>query len=208
MRDLMECQAEVFRRSEKRIKARAQRRKHILMTCVPLVFCVSLFFAFLPTWMPANNKAEPEDFMQSNGEVMLPEDAGLMGDAESLLCVYAKVDVTGDNISRSYTKASEVLDIWNQLNACMGGKPESVPPADEETRGDDDLTGTITDNIYGKLDGVSDAGKPYAITLTTHEGKITSYELLGNSLLDVAQDKTYELTPEQVNGLHKLLGIQ
>ncbi len=38
MRDLMECKAEVLRRSESRIKERAARRARILAVCIPLCF--------------------------------------------------------------------------------------------------------------------------------------------------------------------------
>lgn len=47
MRSLQECQAEVFRRSEKRIKERKKRRKHILMLCIPLVLCLTTIGSFL-----------------------------------------------------------------------------------------------------------------------------------------------------------------
>ena len=42
MRSLQECQAEVFRRSEKRIRAR-RRAIRAVMVCVPLVLCITAF---------------------------------------------------------------------------------------------------------------------------------------------------------------------
>ena len=42
MRDLQECQAEVFRRSEEKIKARKRTRNRILAVCVPLCLLLSL----------------------------------------------------------------------------------------------------------------------------------------------------------------------
>jgi len=47
MRNFEERKAEVFRRSEKRIKARKQRRNHILMACIPLALCLAILSAFL-----------------------------------------------------------------------------------------------------------------------------------------------------------------
>ena len=47
MRDLQEFQAEVFRRSEKRIKERKKRRTHALMLCIPLVLCLTTVSGFL-----------------------------------------------------------------------------------------------------------------------------------------------------------------
>ena len=42
MRDLKECQAEVFRRSEEKIKARNRTRRGILAVCIPLCLLLSL----------------------------------------------------------------------------------------------------------------------------------------------------------------------
>lgn len=45
MRNLEECRAEVFRRSEERIRARKRRNGVILAACVPVVLCVALVLA-------------------------------------------------------------------------------------------------------------------------------------------------------------------
>ena len=45
MRNLDECRAEVFRRSEARIHARNRRRNAILTACVPVVLCVAIGLA-------------------------------------------------------------------------------------------------------------------------------------------------------------------
>ena len=54
MREINECTAEVFRRSEKRIKERKRNRNRILMCCIPLLICITVFStAILPAMMPA-----------------------------------------------------------------------------------------------------------------------------------------------------------
>ena len=51
MRDLKECQAEVFRRSEQRIKARKKTHKRIVAVCIPLFLVVSLWSVlYKKTW--------------------------------------------------------------------------------------------------------------------------------------------------------------
>ena len=47
MRELNECKAEVFRRSEKRMKERKRRRKHILLTCIPMVLCIMMLGVYV-----------------------------------------------------------------------------------------------------------------------------------------------------------------
>jgi len=198
MRDLMECQAEVFRRSEKRIKARARRRKHILMTCIPLVFCVSLFFAFLPTWMPADYKGAPEDF----GDGQTGNSSG------SLVSVYAKIDVTGSNISHTYTKAADVLNISNLLNACMANEPESDASTNGELRGEENKNEEKENLFAGTTDAQAPAVKAYTITLTLHKGGTVNYRVWGNVLVNLNSNRTYQLTQAQKTALNELLGIQ
>lgn len=54
MREINECTAEVFRRSEKRIKERKRNRNRILMCCIPFLICFTIFSAaILPAMMPA-----------------------------------------------------------------------------------------------------------------------------------------------------------
>lgn len=46
MRTLHECQAEVFRRSEERIRAR-RRAARALLVCLPLILCITAFSLFV-----------------------------------------------------------------------------------------------------------------------------------------------------------------
>lgn len=53
MRELNECTAEVFRRSEKRIKKRRRTRKRVLAVCIPLCLIFTLSsVVILPAMMP------------------------------------------------------------------------------------------------------------------------------------------------------------
>lgn len=56
MRELNECKAEIFRRSEKRIAQRKKKRNIIITWCVPLFVFVSLWSVFiLPAMLPAGS---------------------------------------------------------------------------------------------------------------------------------------------------------
>ena len=201
MRNFEERKAEVFRRSEKRIKERKQRRNHILMACIPLVLCITLFSAFfLPGMLPGDTK----DPGIADGAV-----GGLTENkSESLACAYTKIDVIGNGISLSYTKASDVLSISNQLASYMVNEPENSPAVGEGTRGDDFKNESAEDGYIGTTGATSAAGTGYVITLTLHEGGAIAYRLSGNSLLDVAENKTYKLTQAQLEELNELLGIK
>ena len=201
MRNFEERKAEVFRRSDKRIKERKQRRNHILMACIPLVLCITLFSAFfLPGMLPGDTK----DPGVADGAV-----GGLTENkSESLACAYTKIDVIGNGISLSYTKASDVLSISNQLASYMVSEPENSTSIDEHPRGDDFKNESAEDSYIGTTGATSAAGEGYVITLTLHEGGTIAYRLSGNSLLDIAENKTYKLTQAQLKELNELLGIK
>ena len=62
MREINEITAEVFRRSDKRIKERKRNRNRIIMRCIPFLICITVFSAtILPAMMPANDSAPPQN---------------------------------------------------------------------------------------------------------------------------------------------------
>lgn len=198
MRNLNECQAEVFRRSEKRIKERKQRRNHILVACIPLVLCLVIFGAFLFTGTAPEDPRNPIFNESAMG--------GLTEDRyESLTCPITKITVTGSGFSQSYTDVEDLLLISNQLYSYGTRSTETngttnVGVADE---GDDlkenanDVSGSIADS----------ANIAYTITLVTHEGVKTEFQLAGKTLKNLTTKQTYTLSQAQVTELHELLGI-
>ena len=188
MRDLHECQAEVFRRSEKRIKA---RRRHIATVCIPLVLCVTLISPFL--W-PKEKAAIP-----GTGEIAMGGVQENIG--ESLICSIAKITVTGTNASKTFTDPSEVLPIWDLLSSCKTKAPQASGgeiKAPESAGRNTETTGpkyAIT------------AGPQYTITLVMHDGERCEYRLTGNILENLTADQTHTLSQKEVQELYALLGI-
>ena len=59
MRELDECTAEVFRRSEKRIKERRRKRNRVLALCIPVCLIAALYpLMRISALMPAGNTSE------------------------------------------------------------------------------------------------------------------------------------------------------
>lgn len=80
MRDLEQAKAEVFRRSNARIKKRKTIRRTVIACCVPLVLCMSAFsVTILPAMMPAKSAA-PESANTNNMNGM-PESVIVCGDS-------------------------------------------------------------------------------------------------------------------------------
>jgi len=71
MREINECTAEVFRRSENRIKERKRNRNRILAMCIPLCLIITIFsVTMIPAMLPAGMDKAPEaDGFSGNGMV-------------------------------------------------------------------------------------------------------------------------------------------
>lgn len=200
MRDLDECLAEVFRRSEKRIRMRRQRRNRMLMACTPLVLCITLFSVFvLPAMMPAGS----EDTGAADGAVGALTEA--KHESLSLSCAIAKITVSGPGVFRSYTDASEVLPIFYRLNSCLSPEPQSNAATGTEVYGDNFQD--IPDKEEATESTACPASEGYTVTLVAHNGKTTEYLLTGSALEDPAANRVYALSKHQAKELGELLGI-
>ena len=202
MRDLKDCQAEVFRRSEKRIKQRRKRRKHIIMTCVPLMLCTTVIFSIVVSNKKAAAPASP-------GMPATNTAGALTGDMqESVSFPIAKIEVSSIHFSRSYTDAEHIRSISEQLLACSVSGPENSHPTqesvqDETVRGSSDTSDLADGNV--KTQGESGSVE-YTITLAMDAGEKTEYYLAGNILENRTTNQTYTLSREQVKKLLDLLG--
>lgn len=195
MRELHECQAEVFRRSEKRIKERKQRRQRILMTCIPLVLCLTIFGAFLFPQLN-NNMQAPEGMPESETQAAMGQDEN-----QSMTCSIAEIKVSGNGVSIRYTDVADLLLISDQLNTYGTRAPETSGATNED---DSDRSENADDVVGGVADSVNAA---YTITLITHEGEKTEYQLIGNTLLNQTTNQAYTLTYEQAKKLREILGV-
>ena len=194
MRNLNECQAEVFRRSEKRIKERKQRRQRILMTCIPLVLCLTIFGTFLFPQLN-NNMQAPEGMPESETQAAMGQDEN-----QSMTCSIVEIKVSGNGVSIRYTDVADLLLISDQLNTYGTREPETSGTTNEDgsdrSENADDVVGGVADS----------ANAAYTITLVTHEGEKTEYQLIGNTLLNQTTNQAYTLTYEQAKELREILG--
>ena len=192
MRNFEERKAEVFRRSEKRIKERKQRRNHILMACIPLVLCITILGAFLRPNVTPDGAAEPGDTR--------PVVDGMGSDGfTSLFCPIAKITVSANNFSISHTEVADLLLISDQLYSYGTRAPSSNGTTDTVVDEDD-----VPKDNGEDMDSANDA---YTITMVTHEGVKTEYQLVGKTLTNLTTNQTYKLTQTQANELRTLLGI-
>ena len=189
MRNFEERKAEVFRRSEKRIKERKQRRNHILMTCIPLVLCLTIFGAFLFPQMDDLKQAPESSNEQFSGAMGTDEVGGLFA---------GSVEVSGNGVSSYYTSVENVQGIMRLINGIV-----AVP----ETNDGDDLRDCITDESTSTDANENYQENCYKIVVHRSDGTSTEYLLVGSRLIDQNTQQEFPVSEDTMKDLKNALGI-
>ena len=189
MRNFEERKAEVFRRSEKRIKERKQRRNHMLMACIPLVLCLTIFGAFLFPQMDDLKQAPESSNEQFSGAMGTDEDGGLFA---------GSVEVSGNGVSSYYTSVENVQGIMRLINGIV-----AVP----ETNDGDDLRDYITDESTSTDKNENYQESCYKIVVKRSDKTSTEYLLVGSVLIDQTTQQEYPVSEDTMKDLKNALGI-
>ncbi len=190
MRNLDECQAEVFHRREKRIKARKTRRNRILAACVPLILCIA-GVAFLPkvTVSRATDVPATEIANYQYPATMGPDCAAVLyGDT---------IAVSGNGLSHVYSDAEKVSEIVSLLH--MG------TPVSEIAHEDEMLQVTARDDAVNL--GTDSKDKGYRITIQRGVGTDIEYVLRGTRLVNETTGEVFHLDEDTCFALKEALGI-
>lgn len=179
MRTLQECQTEVFRRSERKIKQRRRRTAGILLACIPLCLCLAL----LP-W--GNDKAEMKESVQYSAV----QENAQAGNGLSV----SSVKVYGDQGSFTLTDNSDILYIIGfieqqpkyGLTADAGtAEPESAQPE------------TMTPDEDWESSRSEEAPVTYTFTLVMTDGSTRMYTVTDNKIAGTQTDELAVLTDAQ-----------
>lgn len=189
MRNFEERKAEVFRRSEKRIKERRARRNHILMACIPLVLCLTIFGAFLFPQMDDLKQAPESSNEQFFGAMGTDEVGGLFA---------GSVEVSGNGVSSYYTSVENVQGIMRLINGIV-----AVP----ETNDGDDLRDYITDESTSTDKNENYQESCYKIVVKRSDKTSTEYLLVGSVLIDQTTQQEYPVSEDAMKDLKNALGI-
>ena len=190
MRELHECQAEVFRRSEKRIKERKQRRNHLIMACLPLVLCITILGAFL--------------FPQLDGLKQAPESSneqfsGAMGTDTMGGVFTGSVEVSGNGISSYHSKETDVQKIIGLINGIV-----AIPETEKDGNEGNDLITNESNSTEQKNDPEE---KGYTIRVKRSDGSKVEYLLVGSILIDQTTKQEYAVSKDTLKDLKNVLGI-
>lgn len=198
MREINECTAEVFRRSEKRIKERKRNRNRILAFCIPLCLIVTVWsIMILPAMMPASKS----DNNAGGG-------MDIMGSVDGTAAAYVRVEVmsTGTATQSAILKddADEVAQIYYTVQSSFvnsgGGNKESA----KEEAEDDALT---DENKDYSQSGTTNLSSGFRIIFITENGAQTIYSLSGDKLVNETTKQETILTEEQRSNLLDMLGL-
>ena len=136
MRELNECKAEVFRRSDNRIKERRRNRNRILAMCIPLCLVLTIFSVMmLPGMLPAGMDKAPEaDGLSGNattGDVGKPGNNKEDGNGDMDGAVNTDVP---DNLSFSLTWNTYGMERDSQKGIIIGHKGVALKKVSTEAR--------------------------------------------------------------------------
>lgn len=197
MRNFEERKAEVFRRSENRIKERKRNRNRILAFCIPLCLIVTVWsIMILPAMMPASKSNN------SAGEGM-----DIMGSVDGTDAAFVRVEIMSIGTATQSTirkdDATEVAQIYSTLQSSFvnsgGGNKESV---NEEAEDD-----TLTENKDYSQSGTTNLSSGFRIIFTTENGAQTVYSLSGDKLINETTKQETILTEDQRSNLMNMLGL-
>lgn len=189
MRNFEERKAEVFRRSENRIKERKRRRKHILMTCIPLVLCLTIAGALVFPQMDDLKQAPESSNENSTGAMGKDEVGGLYA---------GSVEVSGNGILNYYTAVEDVQGIVSLINGIIV-LPETSPDRDGSDFVTEDNSSTdLKENANEQC---------YTIFIKRSDGSSTEYLLVGSLLIDQTTQQEYPVSEDTMKDLKDALGI-
>lgn len=178
MRDLESCKAEVFRRSENRIKERTRRRRRALTLCVPLVLCLVVGAAVWPALMPGGVKGavagEPQE--QRNSMDAAWEKSVTLDETSAAV---RTDDAAAAELLRALAPPADCA-AWEQAESLTRASVQTVEDREDE-------------------DGVR-------IVLETAEGE-EIYTLSGDVLTCRSQNWQRQLTEEEEMILRQTLGL-
>ena len=208
MRNFEERKAEVFRRSENRIKERRRNRNRILAMCIPLCLVLTIFsFTMLPGMLPVgSDDAENESFGNISDGIADTDGAGNPG----LVHNFVMVDVRGTGAQSQYhstiENASGVSGVFEQIYTILIPHESHNDIVGDFADGDTELPDSDgSDELKDATNNTK--ASSYVITMSTANGMNRTFTLTENKLYDAELNIEVELTNEQVRNLKAALGL-
>lgn len=193
MRNLKECQAEVFRRSEQRINERKKRRKHLLMLCIPLVLCLTAVSGLLLSGFglsKSTDEAIPESIpeLYCDGSATYPAVDVFSG----------SVAVSGNGLSHLYTAEEKVQGITDLIDKVVNTMQVTTATGSLSTE---------STQVGSTVPEEDPKDNTYRILIRHGNGTVAEYSLSGTFLTDHTTQQTYPISEDTYTALQALLDL-
>ena len=191
MRSFEERKAEVFRRSENRIKERRKARNRALAVCIPLCLIITVWsVTVLPAMLPVNNK--------NSG--LAAERAENTSDAtyyskNEYVRIETRNSTAEDQTAILKNDPEEIAETYRLVQSMLNYSEKN-----DNHRTEDHEQQTAGGNA-------NKAASAYKITFTATDGDQTCYMLNDHVLIDIGTNKETVLTEEQYVQLLQALGV-
>ena len=183
MRYLSEYKAEIFRRSEEKIKERKRNRNRTFAFCIPLCLVIAaVAFAKLPNISASNIT-----------------DENISSDSDAML-ILVEVQNSENKLQSSIVNAEDVSDVYLMIQSSFETAVQADDMADDHR-----YVTTSQTVVQDSLSLFSDT--KYKILFTVKDGETFSYTLDGNKLIDNTTNEKVTLSSEQAFELQSKLGL-
>ena len=195
MRNFEERKAEIFLRSEKRIKLKKRKRRQLLAFCIPVCLLGIVSIALIPALPFVSDDAAYENNAPvSDNEVIADEDA-LTENAQDFVLLEIK-ELSGQ--SQQYytiTDTKQINDIFTKLDAIVSSYVSL-----------DDISGEFSDSSAEDTQSNTLKNKGgYIITITSSDGSERTFSLTDNILSDSRHNIEIKLSAAQLTELKSAL---
>ena len=191
MRSFEERKAEVFRRSENRIKERRKARSRALAVCIPLCLIITVWsVTVLPAMLPVNNK-------NSGAAAECTENiSGASNSQNEYVRIETKNSTAEDQTAIIKNDPEEIAEAYRLVQSMLNGNEKN----DIHRTEDHEQQQTAGGNA-------NKAASAYKITFTATDGGQTCYILNDHVLIDIGTNKETVLIEEQYVQLLQALGV-
>ena len=204
MRNFEERKAEIFRRSEKRIRERKRNLHAVLALCIPLCLILA---ALSVTLLPSMDLVS-HDGAENVQEDGVKDEMAAMDDADATVLVHSfvSVEVKGTGLNSEYhsviESAPEVTGVFEQIYSIL---------ILHESH--NDIVGEFNESEDGfgseglKDQGANSKASGYTVTMITAKGIKRTFILTENKLYDAKTNMEIDLTDGQTEDLRWALGL-
>ncbi len=188
MRELNECRAEIFRRSEKRIRERRKNRTRLLTICVSFFICMTIGCTIDFSMMRSNGKSLPFEYDTYTGSTK-----------EIYTQIEIRSDVNDVQMVRKITEADNIFAVYVYIDQIFWSDRSS---ADSAVGGYD-----LMDGCDGLVTQGTGSFEIFTITFSNKEDEVLFFTLNGNLLKLKNTGDIVILTDEELSELKELLRL-